>query len=314
MKSRLFFLTFSFFLLPSVHCFSQAEAFPEPPDFKSYKGIKGKVSKFNNFNYLDIRDEAGNSNRQAMGQYWEISYTYDSVFRQKKKFKEFVDNQIVEKAGTVFYEDSLQVHFVFPSDAGNIWGRLMISSDKAYRLRLIKETPFKNRIHFDTKPDASYEKFVDSVALPPRLTYLPKSVITRIQFSKFDHQEFTWNVKDTLFRQKVMGPFWDIKIDVRNSKNLVDKQISSVEILESYYRACVKSGGIVLKSRPRELLFTLPVTKATLWCRVTVSLDGVYFVKALIEADQDKTNPEKVVTVPANLQDSTQGKADRGDS
>jgi hypothetical protein len=220
-------------------------------------------------------------------------------------------NQIVENKGSVFFEDTLQVHFVIPSDAGNVWGRLVLTSDKAYRLRLIREVPFVNKILFDTQPIAVYEKYVDSVALPPRINYLPKSVITRIQRSKYDHQEFTWNVKDTLFRQKVMGPFWDMKIDVRNSKNLVDKQISSVEVLESYYRACVKAGGKIIKSRPRELLLTLPLTKATLWCRITVSLDGVYFVRVLIEADQDKTDPEKIVSAPANPVDSTRGKADR---
>jgi len=311
MKNKIFFLAFSFFLTPAINGFSQTETFPEPPNIKSYKGIPGKVSKYNNFNYLDIRDEAGKNNRQAMGHYWEISYTYDSVFRQKRKFKEFVVNQIVENKGSVFYQDTLQVHFVIPSDAGNVWGRLVLSSDKAYRLRLIREVPFVNKIQFDTKPVAVYEKFVDSVALPPRINYLPQSVITRIQHSKYDHQEFSWNVKDTLFRQKVMGPFWDLKIEVMNSKNQVDKQISSVEVLESYYRACVKAGGKIIKSRPKELLFTLPQNKAVLWCRITVSLDGVYFVRVLIEADQDKSDPEKMVAAPANPEDSIRSKTDR---
>lgn len=311
MKCRLFFATFVLVVVSSAHGFAQTEAFPDPPRIKSYKGVAGKVAKYNNFNYLDIRDEAGKNNRQAMGRYWEISYTYDSAFRQKRKFKEFILNQIIENNGNVFYEDTTQVHFVIPEDAGNVWGRLALSNDKVYRLRLIRETPFCNKIQFDTRPVAILEKYVDSVALPPRVNYMPKSVITRIQYSKFDHQEFTWTAKDTVFRQKAMGPYWDMKIDVRNSKNQVDKQVSSVEILESYFRACVKSGGRVLKSRPRELLFILPLTNATLWCRVTVSLDGVYFVRVLTQADQDRTDPEKMVNVPQNPSDSGIENSDR---
>lgn len=311
MNPKIFLLAFTLFLLTAINGYSQTETFPEPPNIKSYKGIPGKISKYNNFNYLDILDEAGKNNRQAMGHYWEISYVYDSVFRQKKKFKEFIVSQIIENKGSVFFQDSLQVQFVIPSDAGNIWGRLVLTSDKIYRLRLIREVPFVNKIQFDTRPVTVYEKFVDSIALPPRINYLPQSMISRIQYSKYDHQEFTWNSKDTLFRQKVMGPFWDMKIDVRNNANQVDKQISSVEILESYYRACVKAGGKIIKSRPRELLFTLPLNKATLWCRITVSLDGIYFVRALIQADQDKTAPEKLISEPVNPADSTHLKIGR---
>jgi hypothetical protein len=306
MKPRLFILMFSVFLFPAVNSIAQTENFPEPPAIKSYKGVQGKISKYNNFNYLDIRDEAGANNRQAMGRYWEIAYNYDSVFRQKSKFKAFIINQVVENKGAIYFQDTTQVHFVIPSDAGNVWGRVALSNDKVYRLRLIRETPFVNSLQLDVKPAAVFEKFVDSVALPPRMNFLPKSVITRIQYSKYDHQQFTWNVKDTLYKQKVMGPFWDIKLESRNQNNQVDKQVSTVEILESYYRACVKAGGKVIKSRPRELLVTLPVTKATLWCRITVSLDGVYFVRVVMESDQDKTDPEKMVSVPApNPADST---------
>ncbi|MFA6126850.1 MAG: hypothetical protein WC699_06060 [Bacteroidales bacterium] len=287
---------------------SQSEEFPAPPMIKSYKNAKGKISKYNNFNYLDVRDVAGKNNRQAMGHYWEISYSYDSVFRQKKKFRDFVVNQIGESKGSLFFEDTLQVQFVIPAEDGNVWGRLVLASDKVYRLRLIKEVPFINPLVFDTKINAIFDKYVDSVTLPPRINYMPKAVVTRVQYSKFDHQEYTWNVKDTLFRQKVMGSFWDIKIEVKNSKGQVDKQISTVEILESYYRACVKAGGTIIKSRPRELIFTLPVTKATLWCRITVSLDGVYFVRALIESDMDKSKPEKMVSLPSQPADSTGGK------
>jgi hypothetical protein len=311
MKTRIIILACSLFLLPARNSFCQTESFPAPPDIKSYKGVPGKVSKYHNFNYLDIQDVGGANNRQAMGHYWEISYNYDSVFRQKKKFREFIEKQVVDNNGSLFFQDTSQVSFVIPSDAGNVWGKLVLNNDKSYRLRLIREIPFVNRIVFDTRPGAVFEKYVDSLPLPPRITYYPQSVITRAQQSKYDHQEFTWNIKDTLFRQKVMGPYWDLKIDVRNSKNQVDKQISTVEILECYYRACVKAGGSVLKSRPRELLFTLPLKKSVLWCRVTVSLDGVYFVRALSEADQDKTPPEKKLNAPVVPQDSTRIKDDR---
>ncbi len=297
---------FSVFLFPAVNSFAQTEGFPEPPSIKSYKGVQGKISKYNNFNYLDIRDEADKNNRQAMGRYWEIAYSYDSVFRQKNKFKAFIINQVAENKGVIYFQDTTQVHFVIPSDAGNIWGRLVLSDDKVYRLRLIRETTFVNSLQLDARPTAVFEKFVDSVALPPRINFFPKSVITRIQSSKYDHQQFTWNVKDTLYKQKVMGPFWDIKLEARNSRNLVDKQVSTVEILESYYRACVKAGGKIVKSRPRELLFTLTAAKATLWCRITVSLDGVYFVRVVMEADEEKTPPEIIISVPAaNPVDST---------
>jgi hypothetical protein len=311
MKSRIVLLALIIFLLPSVNGVSQSETFPQAPDYiKPYKGKPGKISKYNNFNYLDVRDEEG-KNRQAMGHYWEIYYTYDSVFRQKRKFKEFVLNQVDENKGKVFYQDTLQVQFAIPSDAGNVWGRLVLSNDKTYRLRLIREVPFVNGVRFDTKPVVVFEKFVDSIALPPRIGYMPRSVITRTQYSKYDHQEFTWNDKDTLFRQKVMGPYWDLKIEVRNQANRVDKETSTVEIIESYYRACVQAGGKIIKSRPRELNFTLPMKMATLWCRITVSLDGVYFVRALIESDKEKTDPEKQVIPPVTHTDSTDYKSDR---
>jgi hypothetical protein len=304
MKTRLYLFILSLLPVSFQNAFPQAEGYPEPPGIKSYKGVAGKVTKYNNFNYLEIRDEAGQNNRQAMGRYWEISYNYDSVFRQKKKFRDFVVNEINQSKGSIFFEDTLQVHFVIPSDGGNIWGRMVLTNDKSYRMRLIREEPFVNKIQFDTKPVAVFDQYVDSVPLPPRINYMPKSVITRVQHSKYDHQEFTWNDKDTLFRQKVMGPFWELKIDVRNSQNQVDKHVSTVEILESYYRACVKANGKVKKSRPRELVFTLPMNKAMLWVRVTVSLDGVYFVRVVMQDDKDKTEPEKMVSVPSNPQDS----------
>jgi hypothetical protein len=304
MKFRIPFLLLSILLLLPVVGISQTE-FPDPPYLKSYKDVKGKVTKYNNFNYLDIRNEEEGTNRQAMGHYWELSYTYDSVFRQKRKFQDFIISQVEGQDGTVFFQDTMQVHFAIPSDNGNIWGRLSLSNDKLYRLRLIREVPFVNSIVFDTKPNIVFDKYVDSIMLPPRINFMPRSVITRTQISKYDHQEFTWNLKDTLYRQKVMGPFWDIKIEVRDSKNKVDKQVSSVEVLESYYRACVKAGGHVIKSRPRELLFTLPEKNAMMWVRITVSIDGVYFVRALLQNEADKSEPVKMVSVAPPVMDST---------
>jgi hypothetical protein len=311
MISRTILPALLFLFIGSVTASAQTEGYPTPPGIKSYKGVPGKVTKYNSFNYLDILDESGKNTRQALGNYWEISYSYDSVFRQKRKFKEFVLNEILGKKGSLFFQDTMQVQFVVPTDTGNVWGRLVLSSDKMYRLRMIREVPFVNKVQFDTKPVIGFDKFVDSIALPPRINYLPNSLITRVQHSKYDHQIFTWTVKDTLFKQTVMGPYWDLKIDVRNSNNQVDKQISSVEILESYYRACVKAGGRIIKSRPRELLFILPLNKASLWCRITVSLDGVYFVRAVLQTDQDKTIPEKLVSIPQNQADTTKAKADR---
>lgn len=298
-------------MLPAWQGFSQTETYPPAPAIKSYKGVPGKITKYHRFNFIDIQDEDGKNNRQAMGQYWEISFNYDSSFRQKRKFREFVENQIVESNGSLLFQDTMQVHFVIPADGGNIWGRLLLPSDKLYRLRLIRETPFASMISFDTDPVAVFDKFVEPVAFPPRVNYLPNAVITRAQYSKFNHQEFTWTEKDTLFRQKVRGPYWDLKIEIRNSKNQVDKQVSTVEILESYYRACLKAGGRVLKSRPRELIFTMPVSKSLLWCRISVSLDGVYFVRVLDEAGQDRTDPVKMLNAPVVQVDSLPDRGDR---
>ncbi|MDD4645435.1 MAG: hypothetical protein PHY99_05550 [Bacteroidales bacterium] len=293
MKTRICYLALALFMLPVTRGFSQTENFPELPALKSFKGVPGKVTKYNNFNYIDIQEE-GQKTRQAMGKYWEVFYSYDSVFRQKRKFQEFMLNQIAERNGKVFFKDTTQVHFVIHDEQGNIWGRMVLSTDKSYRLRLIRESAFTSSVAFDTKPVIRFAEFVDSIALPPRLNYLPKAIIARAQYSKFDHQEFSWTIKDTLIRQKVMGPMWELKIEVRNSQNQIDKQVSSVEILENYYRACMKSGGTIIRSRPRELIFTLPMKEATLWTRIMISLDGVYFVRSILQSDKDKTTPQRL--------------------
>ena len=298
-------------LLPGW-AFAQNPAWPAPPEFKSYKDKPGRVTKYNTFNYLDILGDSGEKLRQAMGQYWEVAYAYDSVFRQKRKFKEFMMNQILEQKGEVFFQDTLQFHFVVPAEKGNVWGRVVLASDKIYRLRLIKEEPFNNRLVLDVPPTVPFDAYVEQTQLPPRINYIPGSVITRIQHSKFNHQEISWNVKDTLFKQKLMGPFWDVKLEVRDLDGKVDKSFSTVELMESYYRACLKIGGTVVKSRPRELIFTLPVEKAMLWCRISASLDGVYFVRATLVDDKDKVEPVKLRSVNVNVTDSLEIKGGAG--
>lgn len=289
--------------------FGQDQSWPKPPEFKSYKDKPGRVVKYNSFNYLDIRDDSGEKSKQRMGRYWEIAYAYDSTFRQKRKFKDFVINQIIERNGALFFQDTMQIHFMVPENGKNIWGRLVLGNDKVYRIRLIQEGPFPNLLKFDVKPDVRYEKYVDSVDLPPRITYLPSSCITRTQFSKFHHQEFSWNSGDTLYKQKLMGPYWDLKIEVRNQENDVDKSMSTVEIMESYYRACQNAGGTVIKSRPRELLLLLPYNQASLWCRITASLDGVYFVRVLLMDDKDRVPPAYTIIPPTVVPDSLLGKS-----
>jgi hypothetical protein len=304
---KYFFLLLACLVLSQTanQTFGQDPSWPIPPEFKSYKDKPGRVSKYNSFNYLDIRDESGEKSKQRMGRYWEIAYSYDSAFRQKRKFKEFFVNQVIERNGALFFQDTLQVHFVVPENGKNIWGRLVLSNDKVYRLRLIQEGPFINSVKFDVKPDVRYEKFVDSVNLPPRITFLPSSCITRTQYSKFNHQEFSWNSGDTLFSQIIMGPFWDLKVEVRNKQDDVDKSLSTVEIMESYYRACQIAGGKVIKSRPRELLFSLPYNQKSIWCRITASLDGVYFVKVVMMDDKDRIPPSFKINPPLVVTDSS---------
>jgi hypothetical protein len=284
---------------------AQSQDWPSAPEFKGYKDKPGKVVKYNSLNYIDILGEEGQQLRQAMGKYWEVNFSYDSVFRQKRKFKDFMINQVLERRGALFFQDTMQIHFVVPEEGGNVWGRIVLTSDKQYRLRLIKEGPFDNSLLFDVKPDVKFDQFVDPTELPARLNYLPRSIITRAQFSKFNHVEFTWNVKDTIYTQKVMGPYWDLKLEVKNPQGEIDRTMSTVEIMESYYRACQKVGGVVIKSRPRELILILPLEKASLWVRVTASLDGVYFIRAVQVDDKDKSQPSKKVLPPAPVQDST---------
>ena len=106
-----------------------------------------------------------------------------------------------------------------------------------------------------------------------------------------------------------MGPYWDLKVEVRNLEDDVDKSISTVEIMESYYRACQNAGGTIIKSRPRELLLRLPDNQSSLWCRITASLDGVYFVKVVMMDDKDKTPPTMTIAASMTVPDSSRGKS-----
>ena len=286
---------------------AQEEQWPEPPKFKSYLDKPGNVVKYNHFNYIEIRDPEGINHRQAMGAYWEISYTYDSVFRQKRRFKEFMVDEVLNRGGAFFYEDTTQLNFVIPEQKGNVWGRLVLSNDKTYRLRVVREKPFQNRLVFDQPAVAVFDRYLDSVALPPRINYLPGSIITRITYSKFNHQSYNWNIKDTLYKQTVMGPTWDMRLEARTTDGSIDRTLSTVEVMESYYRACLEAGGKILKSRARELLMALPYQNGQLWCRISPSLDGVYMVRVTWQSNADFTTPEILINIPVQNADSTGG-------
>ncbi|MFO7616642.1 MAG: hypothetical protein R6V75_05280 [Bacteroidales bacterium] len=286
---------------------AQDEKWPEPPKFSSYLDKPGKVTKYNHFNYIDIRDPEGINHRQAMGPYWEVSYNYDSTFRQKRKFKEFIVDEVLNRGGAFFYEDTTQLNFVVPEPEGNVWGRLVLTNDRMYRLRLVKEKPFANRLAFDQPVAAVFDRYLDSVALPPRVNYLPGSVITRVTYSKFNHQSYNWNIKDTLYKQTVMGPTWDMRLEAKTEEGSIDRTLSTVEVMESYYRACLKAGGQVMKSRARELILTLPYQDGHLWCRVSPSMDGIYTVRVTWQAQADFTPPEILISIPVQGADSTGG-------
>lgn len=305
MNKTYIWLISSFLLVNLYPVQAQNKTWPSPPQIRSYQGKQGRVTKYNNFNYLEFRDDSLAKNRQVLGRYWEISYAYDSIFRQKLKFKNFMINQVMERNGKIFFQDTTSVQFVIPEENGNIWVKMVLATDKIYRLRVIKETPFSNRIVFDKPSVAVFDKYVDSIQLPPRINYLPGTIITRSEYSKFNHQTYTWSDKDTLFKQKVMGPFWDLKLEVQDKAGEVDRTVSAIEVMESYYRATMKAGGKIIKSRPKELIFTLLQKGSTIWCRVTTSLDGVYFVRLVIESDSDRSAPEKTVNTKEPVEEKS---------
>ncbi|NLO68761.1 MAG: hypothetical protein GX098_09395 [Bacteroidales bacterium] len=305
MKRLPFYFLILTFLLGFFPLLAQEENWPEPPEFKSYLNVPGKVLKYNYFNYIEIRDPEEDNYRQAMGTYWEISYSYDSAFRQKRKFKEFMADEVLSRGGTFFFEDTSQLQFVIPDPEGHIWGRQMLTNDKNYRLRVIKEKPFTNRVAFDQPPVAVFDRYLDSVALPPRINYFPGSVITRIAYSKFNHVSYNWTSGDTLFRQTVMGPTWDMRLETRMKDGVIDRSLSTIEVMESYYRSCRKVGGTIIKNRPRELIMRIPHVDGDLWCRVSPSLDGMYVLRVTLQAKADYTAPELRLSIPVQAADST---------
>jgi hypothetical protein len=170
---------------------------------------------------------------------------------------------------------------------------------------LIKERAFNKKVEFDAGQQPGFDKFVEPVDLPPRLGYLPNSIVTRAEVSKFNHYTFTYTDEEKgTFRQNLMGPYWDLKLEVLDANGEVDKRVSYVEILESYYRAVLKSKGTIIKNRAREIVFSLPLEENTLWVRLMVTMDGIYFLKMIEQSPQDYTEPELVY--PKAERDSTQ--------
>ncbi len=297
---KLFLVTVS--ILLSGLLAAQTVDIPEVPVLDGYKGNEGKITKYNFFNYLTLKDKPGTNSRKSTGQYWEASYVYDSAFRQKAKFAEFIEKQIKEKGGTTFFQDTTTIHFAVPDgNGGNIWGKAMFSSNSSYRLKIIKEESFNVKVVFDTEQTVDFDDFVDELELPPRINFMPNSVITRAEQSKFNHYTFTYTTdENTAFRQSLMGPYWDIKLEVQDVNGDVDKRVSYIEILETYYRAVLKAKGTIIKNRAREIIFTLPGDDNTLWVRVMVTMDGVYFIKVIKQNPADYKEPERLHAKPAS--------------
>jgi len=279
------------FLFLSSTLSAQDYLSPNPPLLKGYKGKEGKVIKNHYFNFIKVKDESGDNERQSTGHYWEVSYVYDSVFRQKGLFEKYMTKQITDAGGVLFWKDTSMIHFAIPRDeGGNLWGNVILSSDKVYRLKLIEERAFINKLVFDSIQNPKYDDFVKAVELPPRVNLLPNTLITQAKYSKFNHLNITFVKNRKSFRQVLMGPYWNLKLKVVNEEGLTDKRISPVEVMESYYRACLKADGNIIKSRPRELIFSLPVgDESKLWVRVMTSLDGVYFLRMILQENKDET-------------------------
>ena len=280
-----------------LFCFSaliaQESKIPPLPVLKGYQNVEGKITKYNSFNYVTIRDKEDKNSRQSTGEYWEVSYKYDSAFRQKLKFADFMIKQIEEKGGTTFYQDTSAIHFAVPAGENNLWGKVLLTSNSVYKLRVIREQVFVNTVSMDNGQTAEFEDYVEKVELPPRVGFLPNSVITRATYSKFNHYEFTFTTKDeNTYTQKLMGPYWDLKLEVQDDNGEIDKRISYVEIQESYYRAALKSGGEIVKNRARETIFSLPGEEFTTWVRVMVTMDGVYYLKVVKVFPEDKNEPQ----------------------
>lgn len=301
---RIIFLGFCVGCLVSLS--AQTNNIPDIPVMSGYKGNPGVVTKYNSFNFLSLKEESSGKSRQSTGQYWEVNYSYDSAFRQKEKFAEFINRQVKEKGGAIFFEDTVSMHFAVPEDGGNIWGKVLLTSNSMYKLRLIKERAFNNTVIFDTTQNLRFAELVQPVDLPPRIGFLPNSVVTRAEQSKFNHYSFTYSDDKTgTFRQKLMGPYWDLKIEIQDENGEVDKRISFVEIQESYYRAAIKAGGEIVKNRAREIVFKIPGEGSDIWVRLMVTMDGIYFLKVIEQSLADFQEPELVY--PKQVMDSTPG-------
>jgi hypothetical protein len=271
---------------------------PNPPMIKGYKDHPGKVFKNHYFNYITVKDETGENERQSTGHYWEVTYSFDSVFRQKRRIQDFMTQQLNDLGAKLFFQDTSSIHFAIPRETGgNLWGKVLLTSDKVYRLKLIEERVFVNKLEFDVEAECKYDEYVESVELPPRINFIPGSVIARSRYSKFNHFNINYVSKDKIsYQQTLMGPYWDLKINVINEQGQVDKRISTVEVLESYYRSTLKAKGTIIKSRSRELIFNLPADdEKTLWVRVMASLDGTYFLRMVLQDNADATLPKSLI-------------------
>ncbi len=273
---------------------SQTKYFPDIPVIKGYKGKEGKIVKYHYFNFLSLTDKSGDNKRQSTGQYWEVSYVYDSAFRQKQKFAEFIVKQINDKGGSVFFQDTTAIHFAIPDTDGHLWGKVMLTKNTLYKLKLIKERAFQIDVLMDTIQELVYDDFVQPVEIPPRVGFLPNSVVTRAEQSKFNHYSFTYNTDKLTYRQKLMGPYWDIKLEIQDEAGKVDKRYSYIQIQENYYRAVLKAGGKIIKNRAREIIFNLPGDEFTVWVRLMVNMDGVYFIRVVKQYPEDYQDPEQL--------------------
>ncbi len=274
---------------------AQTVKFPKIPVIKGYKGNEGNIIKYNYFNFLTMTDKSGDNTRQSTGQYWEVSYVYDSAFRQKQKFAEFMVGQISEKGGTTFFQDTSSIHFAIPDEGGNLWGKVQLINNSIYKLKLIKERVFYNSVVMDTIQELIYDDFVEPVEIPPRVGFMANSVVTRAEQSKFNHYSFKYTTTDNkTYQQNLMGPYWDIKMEIQNEDGKVDKRVSYIQIQESYFRAAMKAGGNIIKNRPREIIFNLPGEEFTVWVRVMVTMDGVYFIRVVKQFPADYKDPEQL--------------------
>ena len=261
-----------------------------PPLIKGYKGSEGKVIKKYFFNFIKLKDEAGVNERQATGRFWEINYVYDSIFRQKELFANFMKEEISRNKGVLFFQDTSQIHFAIPrDDAPNIWGKVTLKSDRIYRVSVIEEIGFENQVVFDSGVKPKFEEFVEAIELPERMGYMPATVVTSARYSKFNHYRITFVKESRSHSQILMGPYWDLKCKVVDSTGETDSRISSVQIMESYFRSAVKLKGNIIKSKPRELIFNIPVgDDQKLWVRVMTSLNGLYYLKMVLQNNADE--------------------------